>query len=156
VIVSVAPRIAVAVAVAVACTLMALTACGPGEEDDPKGAATAVWDRFRGNVHRLTTATGRQREEPRRLVCYRLYPRLRQSLAERVGARDQPQCPFLDRVALLNGTRRLGPLQDLRVPDQRGPLTVRARITVGDRVRDVELQEVNPANWQITRLAGLP
>ena len=141
---------------AVICAVLALAACGPGEEDDPEGAAARVWDRFRGYVGQLETARGPARDEPRRRVCYRLATPLRTRLAKTAGAEDLPQCPFLERVELLNGSRTLGPLRDVRVPDQPGPLTVRARFRADDALEDVEIQEVNPGNWEITRLAGLP
>ena len=131
-------------------------ACGPGTEDDPVGAATRTWDRVRGEVSRLRTARGPDRDSRRRVVCYRLSSRVMQELRAEVGGGGLPECRFIERLALLNGTTELGPL---RSPVLEGPpggpaVTGRAAAVRGERreVLTVVVQEVNPGNWEIVRL----
>ena len=145
-----------ALVVLAAAALMAGSACGPGTEDDPVGAATRYWEGMRKDTARLRTARGADRDGPRRVVCYRLSTNVREELRRRAGGGGLPECPFIDRVALLNGSTRLGPLREPRVEEPNGGPAVAARFDAvrGRRreVLDVVIQEENPGNWQIVRL----
>ena len=139
-----------------ALALLFAGSCGPGEEKDPVGAATRHWDGLRRDVDRLRTARGAARDEPRRLVCYRLSSEVRGDLQAQARGGGLPDCPFLDRVALLNGTTQLSPLRSPTLDGPPGGPAVTGKVAAlrGNRreVLTVVVQEQNPGNWQVVRL----
>lgn len=140
---------------------VALGACGPpSTDDDPLGSAGKRWDRIRTYVDQLESASGDRRTDPRNVVCNALGEDLRRALERRAGGRGQPDCQFLERIPLLNGSTRLGALEGAKEIKGPGPQRVTARVKAVREGRErsvpVEVTHSNPGNWEITALGDLP
>lgn len=127
-------------AVILACLAMTAGACQ--DEPAPRDAAQATWRSVQTGVAAGTAAGRRQ-------ACYALHRNLQQARAARAGATaDLPDCSWLRRDPLLDGSVRLGDLQDLKV----SPRRAEAGFQTAGKPHTVAIERVNPGNWEIVEL----